>query len=182
MPDDEKIGIDEPEEEVVEEAPKTGFLTTIKAKLSKILTIAIGLIAIILISFGVSFWVSSHVNKDKIREIGGKIMIPPPPPYETVDFGEFTMNIKGDDEEPHFIRVHIILAYGERELTLAAELSKRRPQVNDLINMVLSRKNKTELDSPEGKRNLKIEIKEEINQRLQAGKIKDVYFKSVTIM
>ncbi len=182
MPDDEKIGIDEEDDEIVEEAPKANFLNVIKTKLSKILGFVIGAVLIILISVGISFMVSSHVSKDKIREIGGKIQIPPPSPYETIDFNEYTMNIRGDDEEPHFIRVHVILAYAERHLTLAAELSKRRPQINDLINMVLSRKNKTELDTVEGKRNLKIEIKEEINQKLQSGKIKAIYFKSITIM
>ncbi|MBU1078087.1 MAG: flagellar basal body-associated FliL family protein [Spirochaetes bacterium] len=182
MPDEEKSLIDEEEEEVAEESAKPGILTFIKTKLTKILGYSILAVLIILISVGISYLVSSHVNKDKIREIGGKIQIPPPAPYESVDFGEFTINIRGDDEEPHFIRVNVILAYAERQLTLAAEISKRRPQISDLINIVLSGKSKSDLDSPEGKRNLKIEIREEINQRLQSGKIQDVYFKSITVM
>ncbi len=182
MPEEEKVGVEEDEEEIIEEEAKPGIATFIKTKLSKILGYLIGAILIILICVGISFMVSRHVNKDRIREIGGKIQIPPPAPYETIDFGEFTMNIHGDDEEPHFVRVNIVLAYGERHLTLAAEISKRRPQIKDIINMVLSRKNMSDLDTPEGKRNLKIEIREEINQVLQAGKIKDVYFETITVM
>ncbi len=182
MPDD--IGLEEEEEEQLAEETGggAGFLSKFKGSLGKILGFSLIAILIILVSVGISYLVSSHVNKSNIREIGGKIYIPPPPPYETVDMGEFTMNIKGDDGEPHFIRVKIVLAYGERELSLAAEISKRRPQIQNLINLILSEKTKAELDTPEGKRNLQIEIKERINQMLQNGKIKDVYFTSVTVM
>ncbi len=175
--------LDEEEEQQEEVGGKGGgFLGKIKGSLSKVLGFSVAAILIILVSVGISYVISSHVNKENIREIGGKIYIPPPPPYNTVDIGEFTMNIKGDDEEPHFVRVHIVLAYGGKELTLAAEISKRRPQIQNLINLILSEKTKAELDTPDGKRNLQIEIKERINQILQAGKIKDVYFTSITVM
>ncbi len=181
MPED--IGLEEEEDEQIEEAGGgKGFLSKFKGNLSKILGFSVVAILIILISVGISYLVSSHVNKSNIREIGGKIYIPPAPPNETVDMGEFTVNIKGADDEPHFIRVKIVLAYGERELSLAAEISKRRPQIQNLINLILSEKTKAELDTPDGKRNLQIELRERINQILQNGKIKDVYFTSVTVM
>ena len=45
-----------------------------------------------------------------------------------------------------------------------------------------ARKKLKELDSAEGKNNLKIEIKEQVNQILQEGKINNVYFKKLTVM
>ena len=99
-----------------------------------------------------------------------------------MELGEFTINIPGDDEEPHFIRVKIFLAYGDRDLTLQAELSKRRIQIKDSINKIIKRKTKKQLDAPEVIDNLKIELREVINQFLQSGNIKDVYFESITVM
>lgn len=179
---DEKIaGIED--EEQPEKEEKVSFFSKIKTRLSKILGLLIGAILIILISVGISYIISSYVNKRDIREIEGKIVIPPPPPYETVDFGEYTVNIPGEDEEPHFIRARIVLAYGtERDFTLAAEISKRRPQISHIINIILSSKTKNDLETPEQKRNLAIEIREQLNQILQSGKIKDVYFTSITVM
>jgi len=187
MAEEEKVEVqpaEEEEEEVAasDEEAKPGFFTAIKAKLGKILLYLLGAIIVILISVGASYYVSSHVNKKKIKEIGGKIHIPPPPPYNTLNMGEFTINIPGDDEEPHFIRVSIVLAYPERKLELQSELGKRRDQIQDKINMIISRKTKKELDKAEGKENLKIELKEQINQLLQSGKIMEVYFKNITVM
>lgn len=182
--DDKVAPIDEePEEEQGAKEEKVTIFTRIKARLTKILGLLIGAILIILISVGISYIISSYVNKKDIREIEGKIVIPPPPPYETVDFGEYTMNIQGDDEEPHFIRARIVLAYGtERDFTLAAEVGKRRPQISNIINLILSGKKKSDLDTPEQKQNLAVEIREQINQVLQSGKLKDVYFTSITVM
>jgi len=187
MPEEEEekaavIEEEEEEAEVPEEEAKPGIFAAVKTKLGKILRLAIGAIVVILISVGASYLVSSYVSKDRIREIGGKIHIPPPPPYQTIDFGEYTQNIPGEDEDPHFIRIKILLAHEERDLTLSAELSKRRAQIQHIINMILSGKTKKELDTPQGKQNLAINIKQRINQILQRGKIRDVYFSSITVM
>ncbi len=181
--EEEKIGEDEEGEESGEES-KPGFFSNIKARFGKILIYIIGAILIILISIGTSVWVGSRWGKKReLREIGGKMVIPPPEPYANMDLGSFTINIPGDDAEPHFIRVKIHLGYKERDMTLQAELSKRRIQIKDTINMIVSRKSMKELEKPAGKENLKIEIREQINQFLQSSsKIKAVYFEDITVM
>lgn len=75
----------------------------------------------------------------------------------------------------------VFIAYQKRKLDLQAELGKRRVQIKNKINMIISGKTKEKLETPEGKQNLKVEIKEQINQLLQSGKIMDVYFKSITV-
>jgi len=183
--EEKEVGLPEEEEEVAEVAP-SGFWQKIKANLIKILSFTAAAALIVLISVGISITVSKHVNKEGIREIGGKIVIPPPPPLEIADMGEFTINIRGEDEEPHFIRVHVVLGYGrvgDRASTqIGSEISTRRAQIQHIINMILSSKTKRELDTPEGKRNLAIEIRDQINQIMSSGKIKEVYFKSITVM
>jgi len=178
MAEDERL---EEEEELQEEEIKPGFFTALKEKIGKLLSFIIGALIIILIAVGTSVYVSTKINKSKIREIGGKMVVPPPPPYATMDLGEFTVNIRSEDEEPHFIRVRIYLGYEERKLTLQAELGKRRIQIMDKINLIISRKTKEELETPEGQQNLKTEIKEQINQILQSGKIREVYFANITV-
>ena len=172
---------EEGEESEAEES-KAGFFSNIKAKFGKILIYIIGAILVIIISIGASMWVGTRLQKEKVREIGGKMYIPPPEPLMDFPLDVFTVNIQGDDDEPHFIRVNMALGYPERAMTLAGELSKRRTQILHIINMILSRKHKKELDTPEGKQNLIIEIKEQINQILQKGKIKAVFFKAITVM
>lgn len=180
--EEEKVGIEEDEEEVTEEA-KSGFLASLKVKLSKILGFIIGAILVLLLSVGAAFWVSSR-STSQIERIGDKIRIPPAPPYLTFPLGEFIVNIQGDDEDPHFIRANIDLAYGgEREVRrLQEELGKRKSQILDIVNLILKRERKEELDTHEGIMNMKIGIKEQINQILQSGKIKDIYFKGLTVM
>ena len=180
--EEEKIGEDEEAEEVEEES-KPGFFSNIKARFGKILIYLIGAIMVILLTIGTSIWVGFKMGKKReLREVGGKMVIPPPEPYANMDLGMFTINIPGDDAEPHFIRVKIHLGYKERDMTLQAELGKRRIQIKDIINMIVSRKSMKELEKPEGKENLKIEIREQINQILQSGKIKAVYFEDLTVM
>jgi len=176
----------EEEEEEVAEVGKSGFWAKIKGNLVKILSYTAAAALIIGISVGISIIVSKNVNKQNIREIGGKIVIPPTPPRLTRDMGEFTVNIKSDDGEPHFIKVHIVLGYGDVSKTsdkqLQSELGARQAQIEDIINMVLGAKTKEQLDTPEGKRNLSIELKDQINQVLSSGKIDEIYFRSITVM
>ncbi len=189
MPEEEKPEVVEEEEdevigegEATEEEAKPGFLASLKTKFGKILIYSIGAILVILISVGAAYFVVSRFTKEGPREIGGKIHIPPPKPYQIMELGEFTISISGDDEEPHFIRVKVSLAYQERKMELQAELGKRRIQIKDKINMIISRKTKKELGTPDGKSNLKVEIKQQINQLLQSGEIMDVYFPDITVM
>ncbi len=188
MPEEEKPEVEEEEEEVVgegeaaEEEAKPGFFASLKTRLGKILIYSIGAILVILIAVGASCLVSTRLTKEGIREIGGEIHVQRREPYQIMELGEFTISISGDDEEPHFIRVKVSLAYQERKMELQAELGKRRIQIKDKINMIISRKTKKELGTPDGKSNLKVEIKQQINQLLQSGEIMDVYFPDITVM
>ncbi len=186
MPENEKEDVGLPEEEEVAEVAAPSFFQKIKTHLIKILAFTTAAALIIFISVMVALHFFKQVSKEGIREIGGKIVIPPPPPLETSDMGEFTVNIKGDDDEPHFVRVHVVLGYGKVGDRLStqtgSEISTRRAQIQHIINMILSSKTKQELDTPEGKRNLAIEIRDQINQIMSSGKIKQVFFKSITVM
>jgi len=185
----ERLVEEEAEEEVKEEV--TGapvWLTKIKTNLVKILSYTAGAVVIILISFfATREMVKRYMSAERVREIGGKIVIPPEPPLQTLDMGEFTVSIKGDDEEPHYIRVTIVLGYGEAggrraDVQTSQELTLRQVQIKHIINMTLASKTVKELETPEDKENLAIELRDRINQILSTGKIKRVFFSSITVM
>ncbi len=186
MPEEVVPGIEEEEEGTAEGARPTGLLGKFKGKLVKILGIAVGIIVLLIVTVVVSQWVvKNYLKETPIKELGEKSLIPPPPPYSTMDLGEFTVNIRSTkDTDPHFVRARISLAYegGKMSRQLESEISKRKAQFQDLINMIISSKTKEYLETIEGKRNLKIEIRERINSILQSGKIKDVYFREFTVM
>lgn len=186
----EKIGIEEEEEEVEkkEVSGLPNWFQKIKSNLIKILSYTAAAAAIIFISIFVTrYMIEKYMSGEKIREIGGKIVIPPPEPLQTFDLGEFTINIKGEDEEPHFIRVRIVLGYGEAggkrvDTQTSAEITLRQAQIKHIINMILASKTVKDLETPEGKQNLAIEIRDRLNQIMSRGKIKDVFFESITVM
>lgn len=58
----------------------------------------------------------------------------------------------------------------------AEEIEKRKAQIRDIIIITLSSKTYDEVATREGKDNLRMEIKDTINNFLTTGKIKNVFF------
>jgi flagellar FliL protein len=56
------------------------------------------------------------------------------------------------------------------------EIDKRKPQIRDIIIILLSSKTFTQVSSREGKEQLRTEIKDTVNPFLTKGQIKRVYF------
>ncbi len=65
--------------------------------------------------------------------------------------------------------------------SILEELEKRKPQITDMIIMILSNKELDELSDFAGKNQIRKEIKEKVNSKLIAGKIKNVYFTEFVI-
>lgn len=57
-----------------------------------------------------------------------------------------------------------------------AEIDKRKPQIRDIIIILLSSKNFGQISSREGKEQLRNEIRDTVNPFLTKGQIKRVYF------
>lgn len=164
----------EAESEEKKPAEKKGF-KGLSSGIVKVLLYVIGIIVLIAISVTISYLVASKTAErpDKIsEEITYKNVTPP---YDTLRLADFTINT-ADIDEQHVIRVTIALAYTQKDAAVSAELAQREAQIRDIINRILSSKRKDEIDSIDGKENLKNEIKNAINNIMVNGKIKDVYF------
>jgi|YNPMSStandDraft_2_1061718.scaffolds.fasta_scaffold00003_42 flagellar FliL protein len=141
----------------------------------KIILIIIGLILLIAISVTVSYFVTkSMVEKPQI-ESTYESTTAKLEPYSTWEPGEFSINT-ADIDEVHFISVKIALAFDKNNTILSSELDSRKAQIRDIINIILSSKYMRELVTTEGKNNLKLEIKNSINNILKNGRISDIYF------
>lgn len=176
MGDDEKnvVDIDEEEAEGVEETP----VSTSPSKIIKILFYIVGAVILVLAIIGISYIVTKNVQEQKYVREQAIVVAPPPPPLAHFDLPSFSVTTR--DTEPHFIKITVALGY-EESIELNAELVRRTPQFQHIINVLLSGKKFEDLDTVEDKINLSEEIKAHINMILMAGKVKEVYFREIVI-
>ncbi|MFH0974626.1 MAG: flagellar basal body-associated FliL family protein [Spirochaetota bacterium] len=176
MGEDEKneVSVEEEEGTGVEETPAS----TSPSKIIKILFYVVGAVIVLLLVIVVSYFVSKNVQEQKAVREQAIIVAPPPPPLANFDLPSFSTTT--NDVEPHFIKLTLSLGY-EDNLELNAELVRRVPQFQHIINVLLSGKRYEDLDSAENKINLSEEIKAHLNVILISGKIKEVYFKEIIV-
>lgn len=106
-----------------------------------------------------------------------------PPEYKG-DFGQiyefkpFHLNL-GNPLENRYVRMSIGLEYkgGEEQ---KVELARREPQLRDAIVSVISRKTREHLLSPDGKDQLRLEVRNKLNQYLDK-KIDNVFITDILI-
>ena len=78
-----------------------------------------------------------------------------------------------------YLKTKIDIEYTRAEL--AEELKQRLPQLRDVILLLLSNKSLDEIQGVEGKIALRRELILRINQVLQGGKIRNLYFTQFVI-
>ncbi len=88
--------------------------------------------------------------------------------------GEFTANLNGGPGAAHYIRVNVNLQLDEG--LQDEEMKKRSPQIRDKVITLLNSKRPKDLQSRDGRKFLKEEIKTSINAFLETGKIMGVFF------
>jgi flagellar protein FliL len=157
----------EDEESKPEEAPKRK-----KVPINLIIIVILGLC---LVGGGVFVWKSGLFSKghdeaeveteaeNNKQELIGPIL--------TLD--TFIVNLLGDRGKK-YLKVKVELELDSEPTT--AEITLRLPQIRDSILTMLSSKSNEDINTLEGKFQLRAEIIATINQYLKTGKIKNVYF------
>lgn len=87
----------------------------------------------------------------------------------SVDIPEITTNLAGDD----FIRISFKIQTDSKKAK--EELEKRDFQVKNIIIHLLSEKTSEEIQGNEGQTQLETQLKDEINELMQEGKVEKVY-------
>jgi flagellar protein FliL len=150
-----------------EEAPKR--------KKIPINLIVIGILGLCLIGGGIFVWKSGIFSKggdeSDIETKSGTENQELIGPILTLD--TFIVNLIGDRGK-NYLKAKVELELDSEPTT--AELNKRLPQIRDSILTLLSSKSNEDINTLEGKFQLRAEIMTSINQYLKTGKVKNVYF------
>ena len=177
MGDEERVNVEEVEEqEKPEEAKAGGVFET--SRIIKILLYIAGVILSFFIIIGISYLVAKYVQEQRYQRDQDIVLAPPPPPLAHFDVPSFSVTT--NDPEPHFAKITVSLGY-EENVELNAELVQRTPELQHVINILLRDKSYEELNSVEDTVNLSEEIKAHINVLLLKGKIKEVWFREFVV-
>lgn len=93
---------------------------------------------------------------------------------------DILVNIRSEEGMEHFLKTNIALELDNGEKT-AEEVTKRIPQIRDIVINVLASKTKEKIIEKEGKDQVRSEIINIINQLMTIGKIRNVYFQDFII-
>ncbi len=178
MGEEEKIDVEIEEDEEGKGAEEEAPVSTSPSKIIKILFYAVGAILVLFIVIGISFLVAKYVQEQKHEREQAVIIAPPPPPLAAFDLPSFSVTTK--DSEPHFAKITLSLGY-ETSVELNSELVSRTPQIQHIVNVLLTSKSYEDLDAVEDKVNLQEELKALINKILIYGKVKEIYFREIVI-
>jgi flagellar FliL protein len=93
---------------------------------------------------------------------------------------DILVNIRSEEGMEHFLKTNIVLELDSDEKTVA-EVTKRVPQIRDLIINVLASKTKEKIIEKEGKDQVRSEIINSINELMTIGKVRNIYFQDFII-
>ncbi|WP_456488084.1 flagellar basal body-associated protein FliL [Caminibacter pacificus] len=91
---------------------------------------------------------------------------------------KFVVNLVSTNAD-RYLKCKIDLELDSQELQ--KEIDKKLPAIRDLIIRILSSKTVEEIQTAKGKEKLKEEIKRKINQMLETGEVRNVYFTEFVI-
>ena len=134
-----------------------------KGRMGKLLIIL--LILVVLASAGFALWhfVFRGEGEDEDRR---ETAITSPP------LG-FTVNL-ADVEQRRYRKASVELCYNERRL--GKEIEDKVSELRDLIIDIFRSKQAAEISTLEGTDNLRMEIKDQVNKRLNSGQLTEVFF------
>ena len=94
---------------------------------------------------------------------------------EFIPMETFFVNLAGS-RGGKIARVTLELEIEDKNSDITEEIERRKPQIRDIIIILLSSKTYEQISSKEGKDNLREEIKGRLNSFLTKGKIKSILF------
>jgi flagellar protein FliL len=170
--------------EKVEEQDEEGKAAEEPKKASPIIKyliyVAAGILGIIIVAV-VSTFVAQKAATSVYKQQKNIALVKAPPPLDVFNFqDEFRINT-ADVGEAHFIKLKLSFGVEKGQPALTAELAERLPQMQNIINLIISKKNKEELKTISDQLDLREEIKAHINHILTNGKIKEVYFREFIV-
>ncbi|MEG0133735.1 MAG: flagellar basal body-associated FliL family protein [Clostridium sp.] len=112
--------------------------------------------------------------KSEVESTDGKVV-----DEFNLELEEFLVNLS-DEGKSKYLKIDMDLGSDIANKELQVELKAKIPQIRDAINKILRTKKSTEF-TPEGEAILKQQIIAGVNERLNKGKILNVYFSSIIV-
>lgn len=141
------------------------------------IVIIVGIVLIILAA-GISYFIATQFadtgNDEEVAEENGEEV---PDIGETYALDEFTTNLSNDGRR--MLQVEVILELAEG--TSTSQIEERRTPIRDSIISIIRGQTLEELDSDEGYKEFKEDIKDAVNQYIDEGEVLNVYFDSFII-
>ena len=164
MAEEKKDDLEQEDKETQEGAPQR--------KKVPINLIIISILVLCLLGGGIYVWKSGLLSKDTdsaaLDEQEDKQDMGPIYSLDT-----FIVNLVGGRGK-NYLKAKVELELDSDKTTM--EIEKRLPQVRDAILTMLSSKSNEDINTLEGKFQLRAEIISTLNQNLKTGKVKNVYF------
>lgn len=92
---------------------------------------------------------------------------------------EIIVNLTSEAGFEHYLKIQVTLEVdGEKA---QADVTKRVPQIRDMVISILSSKTKEKISEKEGKDSVRSEIINSINRSLTIGKVRQVFFEDFVI-
>lgn len=148
----------------------------------KVLLGAIGLVAVVLMVIGITYWTSNTLLMGTQPDQGGEVSQEQPGalqqnPFQTYTLEEDFVLTKTDPRgRTRTLKLKIVLAFNQENASVQSELEKRRAQIRDLIYGELGSMQVEDLGYA-NKQQLQDRLVSEINKILTSGnRIQDIYF------
>ena len=147
---------------------ENGNVNTAPAR-GKMKTIALALIILVVAAgFGAGFWLYK----------AGKIPFLKPTvkkeKYKTVEIGDVTVSLSGSGGA-HYLRVVPVIECQEKK-ALLEEIAERKHEIKDAMITVLRAKDIQQVRSVDNEEQMKQELLDAINERLESGEVEKLYF------
>lgn len=164
----------------VQAAKKVGFLPAIVIQILKWVALALGaivfIVTVVIITVQLMGIGSKSVTQQSVsKEYEGK-----EPIYDWfANVGE--IRARTSDDVPHTVIVDVRIGYKQGDKAMQAELIARTPQIRDIIRKFFTSKRAEDL-KPANEDNLKIELRDQINNIMTSGKVQKVIFDTFTVI
>lgn len=143
--------------------------------------VGISIFALVVLAFGFVVGTASVMAKiNPQKKKPGEVPLPGP----TITITDQVYNL---GEANHYLKAAILLELNadnrseKQNASLLEEVKRREPQIRDLIIREVSAKTFREVNSPQGKEQLKEELKQRVNGILTRGELKRVMFTSFAV-
>jgi flagellar protein FliL len=132
--------------------------------------VKVGILAVLLVLLGGG----GYVGYTKFfKHPGADAKQPEAPKTVTQEMGSFLVNLS-DSGGKRYLKVAMHFELTDQKAS--DEISNRNAEVRDMILMILSGKEFSEIGSPVGKTILKRELLSKMNKILRDGQVKEIYF------